>query len=90
MLFRSVNFYSKEAGNVYSSPLVVEGRYNSSLKTSSDSVIKPAVDGKITNLYADMSKVSGMSIESLRRAASLQVLLEKDMRAGGRYIDLFL
>lgn len=41
-----------------------------------------------TGLFADMSKVSGMTIESLRKAASLQVLLEKDMRAGGRYIDL--
>lgn len=41
-----------------------------------------------TNLYADMSQVTGLSIESLRKAASLQVLLEKDQRAGQRYIDL--
>lgn len=41
-----------------------------------------------TNLYADMSAVTGLSIESLRKASSLQVLLEKDQRAGQRYIDL--
>lgn len=41
-----------------------------------------------TNLYADMSKVSGLSIESLRKASSMQVLLEKDRRSGLRYIDL--
>lgn len=41
-----------------------------------------------SNLYADMSQVTGLSIESLRKAASLQVLLEKDQRAGQRYIDL--
>lgn len=41
-----------------------------------------------TNLYVDMSQITGLSIESLRKAASLQVLLEKDQRAGQRYIDL--
>lgn len=41
-----------------------------------------------TGLYADMSKVTGLSIESLRRATALQTLLEKDMRSGGRYIDM--
>lgn len=50
--------------------------------------IKTAITGADTNLYADMSKVSGLSIESLRKAASLQVLLEKDMRSGYRYVDL--
>lgn len=39
-------------------------------------------------MYADLSTVTGLSIESLRKAASLQVLLEKDQRAGQRYIDL--
>lgn len=41
-----------------------------------------------TNLYADMSTVSGISIESLRKASAMQVLLEKDRRSGLRYIDL--
>lgn len=41
-----------------------------------------------TGLFADMSKVTGLSIESLRRATALQTLLEKDMRSGGRYIDM--
>lgn len=39
-------------------------------------------------IYADMSKVSGLSIESLRKASAMQVLLEKDRRSGLRYIDL--
>lgn len=41
-----------------------------------------------TPLYADMSKVSGVSIEALRRAVALQELLEKDNRAGNLYIDI--
>lgn len=44
--------------------------------------------GTSNKLYADMSSVTGLSIESLRKSASLQVLLEKDQRAGQRYIDL--
>lgn len=44
--------------------------------------------GTDTNLYADMSSVSGISIESLRKASAMQVLLEKDRRSGLRYIDL--
>lgn len=41
-----------------------------------------------TNLIADMSQVTGVSIEMLRKASALQVLLEKDARAGETYIDL--
>lgn len=41
-----------------------------------------------TNLYADMSKVTGVTIEALRKASSLQVLLERDARAGERYPEL--
>lgn len=48
----------------------------------------PAVAGQNTNLYADMSAVSGLSIESLRKASAMQVLYEKDRRSGMRYIDL--
>ncbi|ALS03795.1 VP1 [Gokushovirus WZ-2015a] len=44
--------------------------------------------GTDTNMFADMSAVSGLSIESLRKASSIQVLLEKDRRSGLRYIDL--
>lgn len=39
-------------------------------------------------LYADMSNVTGVSIESLRKASALQVLLERDARAGERYPEL--
>lgn len=44
--------------------------------------------GTDTNLYADMSSVTGVSIEALRKASALQVLLERDARAGERYPEL--
>ena len=39
-------------------------------------------------LYADMSKVTGITMEQLRNASALQVLLERDARAGERYPEL--
>lgn len=48
----------------------------------------PSPVGSDTSLYADMSTVTGVSIEMLRKASALQVLLEKDARAGETYIDL--
>lgn len=59
---------------------------NTSLE--SDNILKSAEAGNITNLYADMSNVTGVSIESLRKASALQVLLERDARAGERYSEL--
>ena len=47
-----------------------------------------SLQGRDTNLYADMSKVTGITIEQLRNASALQVLLERDARAGERYPDL--
>ena len=41
-----------------------------------------------TNLFANMSEVTGITIEQLRNASALQVLLERDARAGERYPDL--
>lgn len=41
-----------------------------------------------TEIYADMSQVTGVSIEALRKASALQVLLERDARAGERYPEL--
>lgn len=48
------------------------------------------VDGSFDRqvLYADMSQVTGVSIEALRKASALQVLLERDARAGERYPEL--
>lgn len=48
----------------------------------------PAGVGKYTELYADLSSVTGISINQLRYASALQILLEKDNRAGELYIDL--
>lgn len=47
-----------------------------------------SVGNQYTNLYADMSQVTGVSIEALRKASALQVLLERDARAGERYPEL--
>ena len=44
--------------------------------------------GDYSSLYADMSSVTGITIEQLRNASSLQVLLERDARAGERYPEL--
>ena len=41
-----------------------------------------------TNLYSDMSSVTGVTIEALRKATALQVLLETDSRYGQRYPEL--
>lgn len=48
----------------------------------------PRTPSAVLAMYADMSAVSGLSIESLRKASAMQVLLEKDRRSGLRYIDL--
>lgn len=40
------------------------------------------------DLYADMSSVTGVTIEALRKATALQVLLETDSRYGQRYPEL--
>jgi len=45
-------------------------------------------DNASGNLYADMSQVTGVSVEALRKASALQVLLERDARAGERYPEL--
>lgn len=44
--------------------------------------------GKNTELYADLSSVTGISINQLRYASAIQELLERDARAGELYIDL--
>lgn len=62
------------------------GNINQGLNSGSQVI--EAVDGSITNLYADMSQVTGVSIEALRKASALQVLLERDARAGERYSEL--
>ena len=41
-----------------------------------------------TGLMADMSQVTGITIEALRKATALQVLLETDSRYGQRYPEL--
>lgn len=60
--------------------------------TLGDAILTGSQDATSTsfdsNLYADMSNVTGVSIESLRKASALQVLLENDARSGERYPEL--
>lgn len=44
--------------------------------------------GETTTLFAEMSKVSGVSMEALRRSSAIQVLLERDNRYGERYQEI--
>lgn len=62
-----------ENGHVLHNDAIVDGSYG--------------VDQE-TNLYADMSSITGVTIEALRKASALQVLLERDARAGERYPEL--
>lgn len=50
--------------------------------------VSNALGDQDTNLYADLSAVTGISINQLRYASALQVLLEKDNLAGELYVDL--
>lgn len=59
---------------------------NGVIKTMSETNINP--DPNLTAVYADMSQVTGVTIEALRKASALQVLLERDARAGERYPEL--
>lgn len=63
------------------------GGSSANLFFGSDATTDPA-DNINTNLYADMSNVTGVTIEALRKASAIQVLLERDARAGTRYPEL--
>lgn len=75
-------------------PLVVTGsnnkKYGMSVGTTGFLTLKEGelVSGTDVNFYANMSQVTGVSIEALRKASALQVLLERDARAGERYPEL--
>lgn len=73
----------KNNGNVKSATAI-------RIDTTSGNLTGNYVDGQPndTSLYADMASVTGVSIQMLRKASALQVLLEKDARAGESYIDL--
>ena len=45
---------------------------------------------KPNNLYADMSKATGLTINELRQASSIQKWLEKNARGGSRYVEQIL
>lgn len=76
-----INAFKQDDGKVYN--IGVDYSNSNTLIPSSQQLGQ-----NYTNLYADMSTVTGVSIEMLRKASALQVLLEKDARAGETYIDL--
>lgn len=54
------------------------------------SVIVDRSDLYPNNLYADLTKATSATINSLRQAIALQQFLERDQRSGTRYIELIL
>ena len=78
--------YTEESGGVGSTNLAAYGGGEGTNVVTSAMQVENA--DRITNLYADMSQVTGISIEMLRKASALQELLERDARAGETYIDL--
>lgn len=73
------------------SPAIKDTALFSLFGSSSVEVDQDAKENKgniYTRLYADMSQVTGVTIEALRKASALQVLLERDARAGERYPEL--
>ena len=65
-----------------------DGQVNSRLWRDDRISLSVSEVNKPSTLYADMSKVTGITIEQLRNASALQVLLERDARAGERYPEL--
>lgn len=78
--------YRLSNGNFENSILISDVANRQVVTSNTDK--RTAIEGINTNLYADMSKVTGVSIEALRKASALQVLLERDARAGERYPEL--
>lgn len=73
-------------------PIVVNGsdgdKYGMVVGSTGFVTLKGQTGVADVNLFADMSQVTGVSIEALRKASALQVLLERDARAGERYPEL--
>lgn len=78
--------YKLSNGNFENSILISDATNRQVVTSNTDK--RTAIEGINTNLYADMSQVTGVSIEALRKASALQVLLERDARAGERYPEL--
>lgn len=73
---------------ISNTPVLLADGKGSNITSSNGLGFTGAEVDKVTNLYADMSKVTGVTIEALRKASALQVLLERDARAGERYPEL--
>lgn len=73
---------------ISNTPVLLADGKGSNITSSNGLGFTSADVDKVTNLYADMSKVTGVTIEALRKASALQVLLERDARAGERYPEL--
>lgn len=72
---RSVNAYTLPGQN---NAIAYLGNNQSSLQD---------VSVTVDNLYTDLSKATGISINDLRQAIAYQHMLEKDARSGTRYVE---
>nr|WEW54439.1 MAG: major capsid protein [Microvirus Sku111] len=72
-----------QGGGTYHGSADTTGAYGSQLTVGDKNL-----SNNITNMYADMSKVSGVSIENLRYAVALQELKEIENRYGNTYQEI--
>lgn len=84
------NAFVKTDYNDYNGAVTVKNVKNENifLNSSAGLVAIGSKTQEERSLYADMSSVTGVTIEALRKASSLQVLLERDARSGQRYPEL--
>lgn len=65
-------------------------KFNDTIYDISETASKTANDRSIypTNLWADASNVTGITINELRQAVAVQHILEADARGGTRYVEI--
>ena len=86
----AINFTSGDLDGINTGSYL--GENNANVRTVSTSTyeyrgINVASDGN-TNLFADLSRVTAATINSLRQAFQLQKLYERDARGGTRYTEI--
>lgn len=82
------------AGSYVTQPMYAfynPGALSASVFTSGEDAITPPVEITLSNpsnLVADLSSVSGVTINALRQAFQMQRLLELQARTGSRYVEI--
>lgn len=85
-----LNVFGMTAGTTdqFNSQFLIDGSSNDNIVAYNAQHTGHGFDVVDTKLFADLSATTGISINQLRNASALQILLEKDARAGELYIDL--